>query len=151
MRVFSTRKLPNRRYITPERNGCGEGPRRMSGGMPVFGHEPLDITRKAGEDIKAFVIGEVSPKHQKLLLAGQNSLLHTRLPLAHSLRETGLQNTLQSGDAVYVPLGDKNVMVKCTYQRDRWEDREGTGCVRYPLPWSSFHFFLFQDSGLHQY
>lgn len=101
------------------------GSKEDVGGMPVFGHEPLDITRKAGEDIKAFVIGEVSPKHQKLLLAGQNSLLHTRLPLAHSLRETGLQNTLQSGDAVYVPLGDKNVMVKCTYQRDRWEDEKG--------------------------
>ena len=101
------------------------GSKEDVGGMPVFGHEPLDITRKAGEDIKAFVIGEVSPKHQKLLLAGHNSLLHTRLPLAHSLRETGLQNTLQSGDAVYVPLGDKNVMVKCTYQRDHWENEKG--------------------------
>ncbi len=120
------------------------GSKEDVGGMPVFGHEPLDITRKAGEDIKAFVIGEVSPKHQKLLLAGQNSLLHTRLPLAHSLRETGLQNTLQSGDAVYVPLGDKNVMVKCTYQRDRWEDEKGQDVSDIPFHGVLFHFFLFK-------
>lgn len=38
------------------------------GGIPVFGHEPLTIVRKAGSDITAVVIGEVSPKHQKLVV-----------------------------------------------------------------------------------
>lgn len=61
------------------------------GNMPVFSHEPLTITRKAGSDVTAVVIGEVSLKNQKLVVPTFNSLLHTRLPLSQTLAEIALQ------------------------------------------------------------
>ncbi len=89
------------------------------GGMPVFSHEPLTITRKAGDDVTAVVIGEVSMKHQKLVVPMFNSLLHTRLPLAQTLAETALE--LPDDAIVNIPIGDKNAMVKVVHQNGAWK------------------------------
>lgn len=95
------------------------GSKEDIGGMPVFGHEPLTIARKSGDDVTAVVIGEVSPKHQKLVLPSSNSLLHTRLPLAQTLAETALN--LPDGAIVNVPIGEKNAMVKVVCQNGSWQ------------------------------
>lgn len=92
------------------------------GGMPVFSHEPLTIARKAGSDMTATVIGEVSQKHQKLVVSTFNSLLHTRLPLAQTLAETALQ--LPDDAVVNVPIGDKNAMVKVINKSGSWERQD---------------------------
>lgn len=89
------------------------------GGMPVFSHEPLTITRKSGDDVTAVVIGEVSMKHQKLVVPMFNSLLHTRLPLAQTLAETALE--LPDDAIVNIPIGDKNAMVKVVRQDGAWK------------------------------
>lgn len=94
------------------------------GGMPVFSHEPLTITRKPGDDVTAVVIGEVSMKHQKLVMPKSNSLLHTRLPLAQTLAETALE--LLDDAIVNIPIGEKNAMVKVVRQGGTWK-RDDTG------------------------
>lgn len=105
----------------------GDGWRRRGstediGGMPVFSHEPLTIARKAGADVKAVVVGEVSLKHQKLVVPMFNSLLHTRLPLAQTLAETALQ--LPDDAVVNIPIGDKNAMVKVVNNNGSWERQD---------------------------
>lgn len=75
------------------------------GNMPVFSHEPLTITRKAGSDVTAVVIGEVSLKNQKLVVPTFNSLLHTRLPLSQTLAEIALQ--LPDDAVINIPADDK--------------------------------------------
>lgn len=92
------------------------------GGMPVFSHEPLTIARKAGADVTAVVIGEVSVKHQKLVVPSFNSLLHTRLPLAQTLDEMALE--LPDDAVVNIPIGDKNAMVKVIRQNGTWERQD---------------------------
>lgn len=100
--------------------------------MPVFSHEPLVITRKAGSDVTAVVIGEVSLKHQKLVVPTFNSILHTRLPLAQTLAEMAPE--LPTDAVVNIPIGDKNAMVKVTYQRGAWERQDnGTDVSNIPF------------------
>ncbi|MCC8148470.1 hypothetical protein [Akkermansia sp.] len=95
------------------------GAAKNIGGMPVFSHEPLTITRKPGDDVTAVVIGEVSMKHQKLVMPKSNSLLHTRLPLAQTLAETALE--LPDDTIVNIPIGEKNAMVKVVRQGGAWK------------------------------
>lgn len=92
------------------------------GGMPVFSHEPLTIARKTGSDATAVVVGEVSLKHQKLVVPMFNSLLHTRLPLAQTLAETTLQ--LPDDAVVNIPIGDKNAMVKVINTNGSWKRQD---------------------------
>ena len=92
------------------------------GGMPIFSHEPLTIARKAGADVTAVVIGEVSVKHQKLVVPSFNSLLHTRLPLAQTLDEMALE--LPADAVVNIPIGNKNAMVKVIHQNGTWERQD---------------------------
>ncbi len=94
------------------------------GGMPIFSHEPLTIARKAGADVTAIIIGEVSMKHQKLAMPAFNSLFHTRLPLAQTLAETNLK--LPEDAIVNIPIGDKNTMVKVVYKNGSWERRDNS-------------------------
>lgn len=103
------------------------------GAMPVFSHEPLTIARKADGDVTAVVIGEVSMKHQKLVMPKSNSLLHTRLPLAQTLAETALD--LPDGAIVNIPIGEKNAMVKVVRQKGAWvrEDKKGNDVSNTPF------------------
>lgn len=92
------------------------------GGMPVFSHEPLTIARKAGSDVTAVVIGEVSLKHQKLVAPTFNSILHTRLPLPHTLNEMALK--LPDDAVVNIPIGNKNAMVQVVYEKGAWKRQD---------------------------
>lgn len=101
------------------------------GSMPVFSHEPLTITRKAGSDVTAVVIGEVSLKNQKLVVPTFNSLLHTRLPLSQTLAEIALQ-------LLMTPSSTFPQMTKCHgqgRQQQRFLETSGQwrGCFQYPL------------------
>ncbi|MFR4223118.1 MAG: hypothetical protein ACLT38_05315 [Akkermansia sp.] len=92
------------------------------GNMPVFSHEPLTITRKAGSDVTAVVIGEVSLKNQKLVVPTFNSLLHTRLPLSQTLAEIALQ--LPDDAVINIPADDKNAMVKVVNNNGSWKRQD---------------------------
>lgn len=105
-----------------------KGSREDVGNMPVFSHEPLGISRRrAGDPMKAFVIGEVSVKHQKLLLSSDSTLVHTRMPLPHTLRSSGLTDAASRAvTCVYAPLGQNNAMVQCHAEGSEWK-REDNG------------------------
>lgn len=107
-----------------------KGSRTDVGGMPVFGHEPLGITRrKAGGPINAFVIGEISVKARKLLLSSENTLLHMGVPLPHTLGNSGLGDAPNNISAVYAPVGDNNTMVKCILEKGAWKREDNNAPV----------------------
>lgn len=103
------------------------GSRDDMGLLPVFNHEPLKIVRKAGNDVQAFVIGEVVQKHQKLLLSQEGTLLHTGLAVPQTLHSTFLHTALPdpAGDVVYVPLTAGGPLEPCYYDSSssQWKNR----------------------------
>lgn len=105
-----------------------KGSRENVGNMPVFSHEPLGITRrKSGDPIQSFVVGEVSTQHQKLLLSSDSTLVHMRVPLSHTLRNSGLTDAAVS--CVYAPLGQNNAMVKCNLEGSEWKREDNSANV----------------------
>lgn len=112
----STIQLPVYHSAT-ENKWMRRGSRDDMGLLPVFNHEPLKIVRKAGNDVQAFVIGEVVQKHQKLQLSQEATLLHTGMPVPQTLLSTSLHTTLPdpSNDVVYVPLTPGGPLEPCYY------------------------------------
>lgn len=104
------------------------GSRDDMGLLPVFNHEPLKIVRKAGDNVQAFVIGEVVQKHQKLQLSQEATLLHTGLAVPQTLLSTSLHTTLPdpSNDVVYVPLTPGSPPEPCYYDSssNQWKNRD---------------------------
>lgn len=124
------------------------GSAKNIGGMPVFSHEPLTITRKSGDDVTAVVIGEVSMKHQKLVVPMFNSLLHTRLPLAQTLAETALE--LPEDAIIHIPIGDKNAMVKVIRENGVWKRKDnGTDVSNEPFHGAFSVYYEFSPTPVH--
>lgn len=103
------------------------GSRDDMGLLPVFNHEPLKAVRKAGNDVQAFVIGEVVQKHQKLLLSQEGTLFHTGLAVPQTLHSTSLHTALPSpsNDVVYVPLTPGGPLEPCYYDSSssQWKNK----------------------------
>lgn len=104
-------------YSSSKNQWMRRGSTENMGTLPLFNHEPLQIVRKAGSDVQAFVIGEVAQKHQKIFLSQKATLLHTGLPVPQTLLSTSLQTTLPNppGDIVYVPLAANQPLTPCQY------------------------------------
>lgn len=113
------------------------------GSMPVFSHEPLTITRKAGLDVTAVVIGEVSLKNQKLVVPAFNSLLHTRLPLSQTLAEIALQ--LPDDAVINIPADDKNAMVEVINNNGSWK-RQDNGEDVSNIPFNGVFSIYYESS-----
>lgn len=114
-------------HSAAENKWMRRGSRDDMGLLPVFNHEPLKIVRKAGNDMQAFVIGEVTQKHQKLLLSQEGTLLHTGLAVPQTLYSTSLHTALPSpsDDVVYVPLTPGGTLEPCYYDSssNQWKNK----------------------------
>lgn len=115
-------------HSAAENKWMRRGSRDDMGLLPVFTHEPLKIVRKAGNDVQAFVFGEVVQKHQKLLLSLEGTLLHTGLAVPQTLLSTSLHTALPdpSNDVVYVPLTPGGPLEPCYYDSssNQWKNRD---------------------------